>query len=61
MGGQVNEMGEALFAHTSPIHLDQRGWLRFENVVVEELIAEMTMAREVIGEKGAFESAAQRD
>ena len=59
-GKQVNEMGEALFAHTSPIYVDFNGERRFDSETAEELIAEMEMALVKILEKGSFGSNEQR-
>ena len=58
-GANVNEMREALFAHTSPVYVSMNGRLRFEPEVAEELIAEMELAQSLIREKGKFESAQQ--
>ena len=60
-GKNVNEIGETLFAHTSPIYLDMNGQTRFHKETAEELIAEMEVAQSLIREKGAFESVQQLD
>jgi hypothetical protein len=59
-GHRVNEMGEALFSHTSPIYVDFKGERRFDSESAEELIAEMEMALVQILEKGSFGSNEQR-
>jgi hypothetical protein len=59
-GNRVNEMGEALFSHTSPIYLDFKGERRFDNETAEGLIAEMEMALEQVLEKGSFGSNEER-
>ena len=57
----VNEMGEALFAHTSPIYLDFKGQRRFDVSVAEELIAELEIGRDRVLEKGLFQTTDERD
>ena len=57
----VNEMGEALFAHTSPIYVDFKGKPRFDVLAAEELIAEMEVGRDQVLAKGLFQSIAERD
>ncbi len=58
-GKNVNEMGETLFAHTSPVYLDVDNQSRFHLETAEELIAEMEVSQSLIREKGAFESRQQ--
>ena len=59
-GNRINEMGEALFAHTSPIYVDFKGQRRFDPETGEELIAEMEMALAQVLEMGSFGSNEQR-
>ena len=57
----VNEMGEALFAHSSPIYADFQGRRRFDPETAEELIAEMEVALAQVLDKGVFASNGQRN
>ena len=56
----VNEMGETLFAHSSPVYLDVAGTTRFDDETAEELIAEMETAQMIVDEKGQFATPEQR-
>ncbi len=60
-GENVNEMGEALFAHSSPIYVGLQGRNRFDPDRARELISEMEVALMAIEENGLFESVPQRE
>jgi hypothetical protein len=56
-----NEMGEALFAHTSPIYLELGGKRAFKKEAAEALLADMESALKVIPTKAKFAEDAQRE
>ncbi len=50
----LNELGQPLFAHTSPIYVEVAGRRIFDRVVAESLIAEMEQSIEQINKQGVF-------
>lgn len=52
-----NELGNPLFAHTSPVYVEIGSLPIFDRAVARELIAEMEQSMITIGEKGAFANA----
>ena len=56
-----NEMGEALFAHTSPIYLELGGKSVFKKEAAEALLADMESALKVLPSKARFAEYAQRE
>ncbi len=60
-GGGKNEMGEAIFAHTSPIYLEFGGKSVFKKDAAEALLADMESALNVIPSKANYANAAQRE
>jgi hypothetical protein len=57
----VNELGEVLFAHTSPIYLEFAGRGVFQPEAARSLIADMENAVREITSHGHFENDAQRE
>jgi hypothetical protein len=53
-GQPKNELGQTLFAHTSPIYFDLDGRKVFDRPTAETLVAEMRRALDVIPKRGAF-------
>ncbi|MBM3832621.1 MAG: hypothetical protein FJ403_04990 [Verrucomicrobia bacterium] len=60
-GDAKNEMGEPLFAHTSPIYVEFEGQRIFKKDAAEALIAEMDSALKAIPTKAKFADDNQRD
>ena len=60
-GDAKNEMGEPLFAHTSPIYLEFGGKGVFKKDAAEALIADMESSLQTIPTKAKFADDAQRD
>ena len=60
-GGGTNELGKALFAHTSPIYVDYQGRRVFETDSARELLAKLDVAVKRIDEKGVFLEHHQRE
>lgn len=60
-GDGGNEMGEALFAHTSPVYIELGGRRVFRPEAAKALIAEMESALSQIPAKGKFANEAQRE
>ena len=56
-----NEMGEAIFAHTSPIYIHLGGKRVFKKDAAEALLADMETALKVIPAKAKFADEAQRE
>lgn len=56
-----NEMGAALFAHTSPVYLEFRGDLLFDPASARELMAEIEEGLLTIQMKGSFRDERQRE
>jgi hypothetical protein len=50
----LNELGQPLFAHTSPIYVEVAGRRIFDRAVAESLIAEMEESIRQIGKQGLF-------
>lgn len=59
--GAKNEMGETLFAHTSPIYVEFGGKSTFQKDAAEALIADMDSALKTIPAKAKFADDTQRD
>jgi hypothetical protein len=59
--GRRNEMGEVLFAHTSPVYLDRAGKRVLRNGAAEALLADMEAALKAIPVKGRFDRDEQRE
>ncbi|MBI4663056.1 MAG: CehA/McbA family metallohydrolase [Verrucomicrobia bacterium] len=60
-GEAKNEMGEALFAHTSPTYIELGGKGIFRKEAAEELLADMESALKTIPMKAKFAEDAQRE
>jgi hypothetical protein len=60
-GDAKNEMGEALFAHTSPIYVEFNGKNLFKRDAAEALVADMESALKAIPGKAKFDDATQRE
>ena len=60
-GAGRNEMGEALFAHTSPIYLELAGRPIFDRAVAETLIEDMEASLREIKAKAQFNDEPQRN
>lgn len=60
-GDGKNEMGEALFAHTSPVYIELGGRRVFRPEAAKSLIADMESALQRISAKGQFANDAQRE
>lgn len=60
-GGNVNEMGEALFSHTSPIYVDVAGKRRFNPEAAQELEAQLEISIESIQAQAMFASPEDRE
>jgi hypothetical protein len=60
-GSSRNEMGEALFAHTSPVYIEFGGRRVFRPEAAQALIADMEAALQQIPAKGKFASDTQRE
>ncbi len=58
--GIINELGEPLFAHTSPVYLTVDGRRRFDAQVAREMIEEMKAGLAAIEEQGAFAADSER-
>jgi len=56
-----SEMGEPLFAHTSPVYIEYSGKMPFRKVAAERLVADMKRAMRTIKEKATFATSAQHD
>jgi len=52
--GVTNELGQSLFAHTSPVYVSVEGRLRFDAQVARAMITEMREAMVTIDEQGTF-------
>jgi hypothetical protein len=59
--GPRNEMGEVLFAHTSPVYVEMAGRKIFRKAAAETLIAEMEAALKAIPAKAHFDRDEQRE
>ena len=59
-GKGVNEFGQGLFAHTSPIYIDYRGRRTFDPVTARALMTEMEAAVDEILQKSQFADNAQK-
>lgn len=59
-GKGVNEFGQGLFAHTSPIYIDYRGRRTFEPATAKALMTEMQSAVDEILQKSKFVGDAQK-
>jgi hypothetical protein len=60
-GDSQNEMGEALFAHTSPIYVELAGKSLFKKEAAEALLANMELALRDIPPKAKFADDSQRN
>lgn len=60
-GAARNEMGEPLFAHTSPIYVTMQGRGPFKRAAATALVADMKNALERIQARAVFDDAAQRE
>lgn len=59
-GKGINEFGQGLFAHTSPIYIDYRGRRTFDPVTAKALMTEMEAAVDEILQKSQFADNAQK-
>ena len=50
----LNELGQALFAHTSPVYVEVGGRRIFDRTVAESLVVEMEQSIELINKLGQF-------
>lgn len=60
-GDGKNEMGEALFAHTSPVYIELGGQRVFRRDSAKALVAEMESSLQQVPAKGKFANDAQRE
>lgn len=60
-GDGKNEMGEAVFAHTSPVYIELGGRRVFRPEAAKALVADMESALQQIPAKGQFASDVQRE
>jgi hypothetical protein len=60
-GEAKNEMGEALFAHTSPVYIEFGGKRVFQKEAAQALLSDMESALKVIPMKANFDTDAQRE
>jgi hypothetical protein len=60
-GAHRNEMGEALFGHTSPIYFDFAGRATFQSEAARSLVEELQSAIRTIEKQGKFETTDQKD
>jgi len=58
--GEVNEMGQALFAHTSPVYVRENGRGVFRREVAEEIRREIRIASRLVAEGGRFDDEDER-
>ena len=56
-----NELGQPLFAHTSPIYVEIGGRRRFDRATAEQLLTELKAAPDVIRRDGVFADDAGRE
>ena len=56
----LNELGQALFAHTSPVYVEIAGRRIFDRAIAQSLITEMQQALELINKLGQFADQEER-